>query len=184
MGQAFSASISVFPRHVTIRQCPVSFNCIPWDGQWASYKPKLHKDRVASHHDKTQDSPFVYTRWQVKRFLFLSFRHVLNVICSFWVIPRRLSSNCRRFGTHCQFHLHRQVNEVFFIHLPMKMEPTVSSETSAIRTQAPGNYKWMKYSSFTYLWRWNRQWVPKRPQLELRRRGITQKGTNYKSQDA
>ena len=25
-------------------------------------------------------------------------------------------------------------------HLPMKMEPTVSSETSAIRTQTPGNY--------------------------------------------
>ena len=30
----------------------------------------------------------------------------------FWVIPRRLSSNCRRFGTHYRFHLHRQVNEV------------------------------------------------------------------------
>ena len=28
----------------------------------------------------------------------------------------------------------------YFIHLPMKMEPTVSSETSAVRTQAPGNY--------------------------------------------
>jgi len=27
-----------------------------------------------------------------------------------------------------------------FIHLPMKMEPIVSSETSAIRTQTPGNY--------------------------------------------
>jgi len=23
-----------------------------------------------------------------------------------------MSSNCRRFGTHCRFHLHRQVNEV------------------------------------------------------------------------
>jgi len=34
-----------------------------------------------------------------------------NGICSFfWVIPRRLSSNCRRFGTHYRFHLHRQVN--------------------------------------------------------------------------
>ena len=58
----------------------------------------------------------------------------------FWVIPRRLSSNCRRFGTHHRFHLHRQVNEVYFIHLPLKMEPIVSSETSAIRTQTPGNY--------------------------------------------
>jgi len=37
------------------------------------------------------------------------------------VIPRRLSSNFRRFGTHCRFHLHRQVDEVYFIHLPMKM---------------------------------------------------------------
>ena len=34
-------------------------------------------------------------------------------------------------------------------------------------------------NSFTYLWRWNWQWVPKRRQLELRLRGITQKGTNY-----
>jgi len=50
-----------------------------------------------------------------------------------------MSSNCRRFGTHYRFHLHRQVNEVF-IHLPMKMEPIVSSEMSTIRTQTPGNY--------------------------------------------
>ena len=28
----------------------------------------------------------------------------------------------------------------YFIHLPMKMEPIVSSETSAVRTQTPGNY--------------------------------------------
>jgi len=28
----------------------------------------------------------------------------------------------------------------YFIHMPMKMEPIVSSETSAIRTQTPGNY--------------------------------------------
>ena len=30
--------------------------------------------------------------------------------------------------------------KLYFIHLPMKMEPIVSSETSAIRTQTPGNY--------------------------------------------
>ena len=29
---------------------------------------------------------------------------------------------------------------IYFIHLPKKMEPIVSSETSAIRTQTPGNY--------------------------------------------
>ena len=28
----------------------------------------------------------------------------------------------------------------YFIDLPMKMEPIVSSETSAVRTQTPGNY--------------------------------------------
>ena len=28
----------------------------------------------------------------------------------------------------------------YFIHLPMKMEPIGSSETSAIKTQTPGNY--------------------------------------------
>ena len=27
----------------------------------------------------------------------------------FWVIPRRLNLICRRFGTLCLFHLHRQV---------------------------------------------------------------------------
>ena len=32
------------------------------------------------------------------------------IICSFWVIPRPLSSNCRRFGTDCRFHLHRQAH--------------------------------------------------------------------------
>ena len=32
---------------------------------------------------------------------------------------------------------HRMLN---FIHLPMKMEPIVSSETSAVRTETPGNY--------------------------------------------
>jgi len=30
--------------------------------------------------------------------------------------------------------------EVSFIHLPVKMEPIVSSETSAIKSQTPGNY--------------------------------------------
>jgi len=29
---------------------------------------------------------------------------------------------------------------MYFIHLPMKMEPIVSSETSEIITQTPGNY--------------------------------------------
>jgi hypothetical protein len=32
------------------------------------------------------------------------------------------------------------VDEEFFIHLPMKMEPIERSETSASNTQTPGNY--------------------------------------------
>jgi len=32
------------------------------------------------------------------------------------------------------------VDEEFFIHLPMKIEPIEGSETSAIRTKTPGNY--------------------------------------------
>jgi len=36
---------------------------------------------------------------------------------NFWVIPRRLNFICRRFGTLCLFHLHKQ--------LGMKMEQTV-----------------------------------------------------------
>jgi len=58
----------------------------------------------------------------------------------FWVIPRRLSFKSRRFGTLYRFHLHGQVKEELFIHLPMKMEPIEGSETSAFKPQTPGNY--------------------------------------------
>ena len=47
----------------------------------------------------------------VCRYLFTAKLLYMQII-PFWVIPRRLSSNCRRFGTHYRFHLHRQVNEV------------------------------------------------------------------------
>jgi hypothetical protein len=58
------------------------------------------------------------------------------IVCNvfFWVIPWRLSFYGRRFGTLYRFHLHRQVD------LPLKMELIESSETSAIKTQTPGNY--------------------------------------------
>jgi len=39
-----------------------------------------------------------------------------------------------------------------FIHLPMKMEPIVSSETLAIRTQTPGNYPKRNKLYFTFLY--------------------------------
>jgi hypothetical protein len=101
---------------------------------------------------------------------------------SFWVFPRRLSANSRRFGTLYRIHLQRQVKEEFFltclwrwnrysvpkrrllalrrrgitqkktlsfpsskagqwsiyyIDLPLKMDPIQCSETSAISTQTP-----------------------------------------------
>ena len=48
----------------------------------------------------------------------------------FWVLPRRLSSKIRRFGTLYRFHLH----------LPRKMEPIEGSKTSAFKPQTPGKY--------------------------------------------
>jgi len=36
-------------------------------------------------------------------------QRMLYVYAFFWVIPRRLNFICRRFGTRCLFHLHRQV---------------------------------------------------------------------------
>jgi hypothetical protein len=56
----------------------------------------------------------------------------------FWVIPRRLKFICRRFGTLCLFHLHRQVGVCVHAYLPVQMEQC--SETSAYKLQTPGNY--------------------------------------------
>jgi len=67
----------------------------------------------------------------------------------FRVIPQCLKFICQRFGTLCLFHLRRQVllcrmnsNLVHSTHnyLPMKMEQTECSETSAYKIQTPGNY--------------------------------------------
>jgi len=63
---------------------------------------------------------------QVKTSLFLSFRRVLNSISSFLGDSQWLSSSCRRFGTHCRFHLHRQVNEVYILHSPAYEDGTDS----------------------------------------------------------
>jgi len=43
----------------------------------------------------------------------------------FWVIPRRLKFICRRFGTFCVFHLHRQESaRRFYTHLPVYEDGT------------------------------------------------------------
>jgi len=51
----------------------------------------------------------------------------------FWMIPRPLNFMCRRFGSLCQFHLHRR-------RLPMNMKLKGCSETSAHKIQTPGNH--------------------------------------------
>jgi hypothetical protein len=38
-------------------------------------------------------------------FLISNFRRVLNIVCIFWVFPRRQIVISRRFGTICQFYL-------------------------------------------------------------------------------
>ena len=94
----------------------------------------------------------------------------------FWVIPRRLNFICRRFRTLCPFHLHRQVGVEFYTYLPMKMEQTGCSETSAYKIQMPGNYpeercrilRLPAYEDGT-------DSVPKRRHIKFRSRGITQK---------
>jgi len=50
----------------------------------------------------------------------------------FWVIPRRLNFICRRFGTLSVLSTRT--------YLPMKMEQTECSETSAYKIQTPGNH--------------------------------------------
>jgi hypothetical protein len=55
------------------------------------------------------------------------------MLCAFFlVITRRLEFKFRRFGTHCLFHLHRQVDAYEY--------GTECSETSAFKLQTPGNY--------------------------------------------
>jgi hypothetical protein len=48
--------------------------------------------------------------WQLLDILNLARKDsILLFYVFFWVVPRRLSFICRRFGTLCLFHLHRQV---------------------------------------------------------------------------
>ena len=67
----------------------------------------------------------------------------------FWVTPQHLKFICRRLGTLCLFHLHRQVDV--------------------------SRMNWFILLTSTCLCRWNRQSVPKRRHINFRRRGVTQK---------
>ena len=61
-----------------------------------------------------------------------------SVVCFLLGNSQRLKFICRRFGTLRPFHLHRQVCVCTHIYLPMKMERTECSETSAYKLQTRG----------------------------------------------
>ena len=68
------------------------------------------------------------------------FRRVLHVVC-FLLGNSPASEFYMPTFRKTLFHLHRQVGkEWFFTYLPMKMEQTECSETSAYKIQTPGNY--------------------------------------------
>jgi len=100
----------------------------------------------------------------------------------FWVIPRRLNFICRRFGTLCLFHLHRQVGvewlnlRIVGVSIREKVWFRLFSSQTFSHMDTPRILKF-SYSAPTCLWRWNRQSVPKRRHIKFRRQGITQKKT-------
>ena len=86
---------------------------------------------------------------------------VFWMLCAFfWAIPRHLNLICRRFGTLCLFHLHRQVGMKYTSYLPAYKDGTEYSETSAYKVQTPGNCSegsankyyifWVRVCSFSY----------------------------------
>jgi len=85
----------------------------------------------------------------------------VNLYAFSWVIPRRLNFICRRFGTLCLFHLHRQVGVKYTSYLPVYEDGT------------DRQIGMKSYFITTCLWRWNS--VPKRRNIKFGHRGITQK---------
>ena len=71
-------------------------------------------------------------------FFISNFRLVLYVVC--FLLGNSPASECYMpTFRNTLFHLHRQVGKVG-TYLPMKMEQTECSETSAYKIQTPGNY--------------------------------------------
>jgi hypothetical protein len=86
---------------------------------------------------------------ELSRYIWSDFKLSPCFICNvfFWVFSRRLSADSRRFGTRYQFHLHGQVDAVYCIDLPMKMEPIEGSEpwVSALRRRENTQKKTITY---------------------------------------
>ena len=64
---------------------------------------------VATYPSRTKSSTTVPQKPQIYILLITDITEYNMLYVFFWVIPRRLNFICRRFGTLCLFHLHRQV---------------------------------------------------------------------------
>ena len=95
----------------------------------------------------------------------------------FWVITKRLNFIYRRFGTLCLFHLRRQIgveglglsNVGVLIREKVWLEKIF--DPNIFLYQYPNISQNYSFYIPTYLWRWNRQSVPKRRHTKFRRRG-------------
>ena len=91
--------------------------------------------------------------WNILKFL-ICFKHNFSFLYRascfhrrFFLLPTDAQENCFQRSTKICITITAAATcfgvitiITYFIHLPMKMEPIVSSETSAIRTQTPRNY--------------------------------------------
>jgi len=77
---------------------------MPYWGGWASTL------KIFAHYHFTPDEKSPFFRFKYFAFSwFQTFAAFWILYAFFWVIPRLLNFICRRFGTLCLFHLHRQV---------------------------------------------------------------------------
>jgi len=96
-----------------------------------------------------------------------------------WSIPRLLNFISRRFGTLCQFHLHRQVGveginlRIVGVSVTLLLICSCYFRANLLPYGYPNNSQMQSF--YTYLPMKMEQGVPKRPRIEFRRRGITQK---------
>ena len=95
----------------------------------------------SSTSPELEEENLVYRKIQGSDSWFQAFTVFYMLYAFFWVITRRLEFICRRFRTLCLFHLHS-----VHIYLPMKMEQTECSETSAYELQTPCNYPKRKHT--------------------------------------
>jgi len=143
---------------------------------------------------QSSNDPSVYLHHSYSWFQTFAMFWILYVFL--WVIPQRLNFICRRFGTFCLFHFHRQIGVewlclrnvgVFtgkkaWLENGLSHPPFYWLRPFLIQAFFPVNtptFLKHSHSKPTRLWRWNRHSVPKRRHIKFGRRGITQKKTYY-----